>query len=562
MISVVRSEIRPGAYADSIVLMQLQSALARLPGVLDAGVVMGTPVNLDLLASNELLPDSAAAAGADDLVVVVKAESDEAAAEALAQIDALLARRSTTGDGEHRPRSLAAAIKALPESNWVLISVPGRWAAGVARQAVDLGRHVFLYSDNVPLEDEIQLKQEAAAKGLLFLGPDCGTTIVNGVGLGFANRVRRGAIGLVGASGTGLQAVTSRIHELGGGISHALGTGGRDLTAEVAGITAHETLDLLARDPDTHVIVLISKPPAPRVAAGLLSAARATAKPVVVHFFDFAPPARSLDNLHFTTSLSRAAELAVELLEGGAEPSSRAEIANSEHHPGRLRGLFAGGSLAVEAQEGLRPFLTPLYSNVPISGVERLTDPTRSQGHTILDLGSDELTVGRLHPMMDQQLRIDRLHQEAADPEVGLLLLDVVLGYGAHPDPAAELVPAIKEIRRRREVEIVAVVIGTDEDEQEISSQIERLTAAGARVFRTVTEATTTISRILAARRPTGGTPVALEVLSSPVVAINVGLETFYDSLTGQGVEAVQLEWRPPAGGNDQLMSILERMKK
>ncbi|MEE9561672.1 MAG: acyl-CoA synthetase FdrA [Thermoanaerobaculia bacterium] len=562
MPSVVRSEIRPGAYADSIVLMQLQSALTRLPGVIDVGVVMGTPVNLDLLASNELLPDSAAAAGADDLVVVVKAESDEAAADALAQIDALLARRSTAGDGEHRPRSLAAAIKALPDSNWVLISVPGRWAAGVAREAVDLGRHVFLYSDNVPLEDEIQLKQEAAAKGLLFLGPDCGTTIVNGVGLGFANRVRRGAIGLVGASGTGLQAVTSRIHELGGGISHALGTGGRDLTAEVAGITAHETLDLLARDPDTRVIVLVSKPPAPKVAAGLLSAARATAKPVVVHFFDFAPPARSLDNLHFTTSLSRAAELAVELLENGAESASSAAIAKDEHHPGRLRGLFAGGSLAVEAQEGLRPFLTPLYSNVPISGVERLTDPTRSQGHTILDLGSDELTVGRLHPMMDQQLRIDRLHQEAADPEVGLLLIDVVLGYGAHPDPAAELVPAIEEIRRRREVEIVAVVIGTDEDQQEISSQIERLTAAGARVFRTVTEATTYISRILAARRPTGGTPVALDVLSSPVVAINVGLESFYDSLTGQGVEAVQLEWRPPAGGDVQLMSILERMKK
>ena len=542
--------------------MQLQSALTRLPGVIDAGVVMGTPVNLDLLASNELLPESAAAAGADDLVVVVKAESDEAAADALTQIDTLLARRSTAGDREHRPRSLDAAIKAQPDSNWVLISVPGRWAAGVAREAVDLGRHVFLYSDNVPLEDEIQLKQEAAAKGLLFLGPDCGTTIVNGVGLGFANRVRRGSIGLVGASGTGLQAVTSRIHELGGGISHALGTGGRDLTAEVAGITAHETLDLLARDPDTRVIVLVSKPPAPRVAAGLLSAARATGKPVVVHFFDFAPPARSLDNLHFTTSLSRAAELAVELIESGAEPIAKAEVADGEHRPSHLRGLFAGGSLAVEAQEGLRPFLTPLHSNVPVSGVERLPDPTRSLGHTILDLGSDELTVGRLHPMMDQQLRIDRLHQEAADPEVGLLLLDVVLGYGAHPDPAAELVPAIEEIRRRREVEIVAVVIGTDEDEQEISSQIERLTTAGARVFRTVTEATTYISRVLAARRPTGGTPVALEVLSSPVVAVNVGLETFYDSLTGQGVEAVQLEWRPPAGGNVELMSILERMKK
>src|SRR5438105_4012812 len=257
--TVIRSEVRPGAYFDSAVLMLLQRGLARLPGVEDAGVVMATAANCELLEQSGLLTAAGKQASANDLVIVVRASDDDGAARALAQVDELLARRRSAASPEFQPKSLETAVKQLPEAGWVLVSVPGRFAAGVARQALDLGRHVFLYSDNVSLEDEIALKQLALAQGLLVMGPDCGTAIIGGFGLGFANRVRTGRIGLVGASGTGLQAITSRIHALGAGVSHALGTGGRDLKQDVGAITARQALDLLARDPGTDVIVLVSK---------------------------------------------------------------------------------------------------------------------------------------------------------------------------------------------------------------------------------------------------------------------------------------------------------------
>ncbi|HEX6863379.1 MAG TPA: hypothetical protein VF414_11215, partial [Thermoanaerobaculia bacterium] len=270
----VRCAVRAGAYYDSIVLMQLQRALAALPGVLDAGVVMATPANRDLLAASGLLPGEEVAAGPDDLLIAVQAESAAAAGEALARVDALLAvRRAGASGQEFRPRSLASAFKQLPEARWVLVSVPGRHAAAVAGEALDAGRNVFLYSDNVSLADELALKQKARSRGLLVMGPDCGTAIVGGTGLGFSNRTQRGRIGLIGASGTGLQAVVSHLHARGAGISQAIGVGGRDLSAEVGGITAAQALDLLARDPETEVIVLISKPPAPEVARRLIALA-------------------------------------------------------------------------------------------------------------------------------------------------------------------------------------------------------------------------------------------------------------------------------------------------
>ena len=444
--TAVRSEIRVGAYYDSAVLMQLQRGLLGVPGVIDSGVVMGTPANLELLEQSGLLIDEIKRVTANDLVIVVKAESESAASDALAQVDYLLARRRSAVEQEFRPRSLETAVKQLPEAGWVLVSVPGRYAAGVTREALDLGRHVFLYSDNVPLADEIALKQTAQTKGLLVMGPDCGTAIINGIGLGFANRVRRGAIGLVGASGTGLQAITSHIHTLGGGISHAIGAGGRDLKSEVGAITAHQALEVLARDPSTKVIVLVSKPPAPNVATKLLAAAQATGKPIVVDFIGYPPPARQLGALHFATSLSEAAELAVKLLVNG-KWSLETQPTITNYY---LRGLFSGGTLAYEALLGLQTVLSPIYSNAPISESQKLPDPLKSQAHTIVDLGDDVFMVGRLHPMIDNDLRLRRLRQEAADPEVGLILLDVVLGEGAHPDPASELAPAIKEIRDRR----------------------------------------------------------------------------------------------------------------
>jgi FdrA protein len=560
---VTRCAVRPGAYHDSVVLMQLQRALAGLPGVLDAGVVMATPANLDVLAASGLMGETKTAAGPHDLLIAVKAETDAAAGEALARVDALLQVRRGGGEQDFRPRSLASAFKMLPEASWVLISVPGRYAAGVADEALGHGRNVFLYSDNVPVADEVALKRQARAKGLLVLGPDCGTAVVGGVGLGFANRVRRGPVGLIGASGTGLQAIMSHIHALGAGISQAIGTGGRDLSSGVGGLTAAQALDLLRRDPETQVIVLVSKPPSPEVAVHLLAAARAAGKPVVIQFLGAPLPGRRLGNLHFAASLAEAAELAVAVVGAQhAEPSLQTG-------GGRyLRGLFSGGTLAYEALLGISAFLAPVYSNAPLLESQRLADPLHGQGHTILDLGADEFTVGRLHPMMDFDLRRRRLRQEVADPEVRLILLDLVLGEGAHADPAGEMAPEIERAFEEAEaagraLEIAVLVIGTDEDPQDLPTQISTLERTGAHVFRTVNELVEHAAMRLGPEPENAedAAPVPLETIQGPLAAVNVGLESFYDSLVAQGARAVQVEWKPPAGGNEKLAGILARMK-
>lgn len=622
--TVLRHELRPGRYLDSIVLMQLQAALAERPGVLEAGAVMGIPENLALLEASGLLPEVADRPGPSDLLVVVRAESAAEAEAALGRVDELLARDRSGTDEAYRPRGLASAVRLLPAARWVLVSVPGRFAAGVAREALALERHVFLFSDHVPLEEEVSLKREARARGLLVMGPDCGTAMIRGVGFGFANRVRRGPIGIVAASGTGLQAVACRIHALGSGVSHAIGTGGRDTTPEVGGATVLQGLDLLARDPETRAIVLISKPPAPEVAGRLLAAAERAGKPVVVYFTGSAPPSSGAvaEPVHFATSLAGAASLAVRVAGdtgtgagGGAEvgaaevgtadagtaeagmgPAARERLRAGAAGPGSgggdadepldgfLRGLLAGGTLAHEVLQAAKAFLPTgtLYSNLEAEGVGTLPDPVTSRGHTVLDLGADVFTAGRPHPMLDNGLRIARLRREAEDPEVGLLLLDVVLGDGAHPDPAAELAPAVEAARAGREVEIVAILVGTDEDPQDAEVQASRLAAAGARVFRDVDAAMEHVRRRLGGRA--GGTakarafevardegapsdlaidvPVGLEALRAPVAAIDVGLEAFHESLVARDVRAVHVDWRPPAGGDERLAAILEKMRR
>lgn len=549
---MIAFEVRKGAYYDSVVLMQLQKALAALDGVDDAGVVMATDANKEVLAASGLLPDEVTAR-ADDLLIVVKGDK---AQEALSQVDDLLKQQRPSGTAQgFRPKSLNTAVAQTPDSQFVLISVPGRYAAGVAEEALNLGKHVFLYSDNVSVADEVKLKQSAQEKGLLVMGPDCGTAVINGIGLGFANRVRRGNIGIVAASGTGLQAVSTEIHNLGGGISQAIGTGGRDLKEAVGGITAQQALDILNRDPQTSVIVLISKPPSAAVAAKLLQAAQHADKPVVVNFIGYPPPGRRIGNLLFASGLYDAAEHAVQISNEAATafPEQRRPL------NGYLRGLFSGGTLAVQMLIGLQAVLDPIYSNIPLSAEQKLTDIMHSQAHTILDLGEDEFTQGRLHPMMDNDLRLRRLKQEMADPEVDMIVLDIVLGEGAHPNPAAELAPVIGEAVQAGK-RVIAIVVGTENDPQDVLSQIEHLAAAGAQIFPNVNESLDYVFNRLPHAETTNS--VSLEAFSGKgLTAVNVGLESFYDSVKEQAGTAVQVDWRPPAGGNEQLMAILAKMK-
>ncbi len=582
--SIIKTEIRSGAYYDSIVLMQLHTALADLPHILNVGVMMGTATNKSLLAQSDLLTDEAQAAQADDLVIVVRGEDEAVAEDALGQVDSLLAKRRAVAEGQdYLPQSLEAATKMLPEAGWVLVSVPGPYAADVARDALGLGKHVFLYSDNVSLDDEISLKQMAAQRGLLLMGPDCGTAIINGIGLGFANRVRRGSIGLVGASGTGLQHITSRIHQLGGGITQVIGTGGRDLSADVGAITARQALAFFSQDDETQAIVFISKPPAPKVADDVLRLARTTGKPVVINFIGYVPPADMphSDHIHFVSTLDQAAELAVELAEtslpdppkdalpqkGGTKDQNSPLWGARGVQASYLRGLFSGGTLAYEAMLILQDYLPAIYSNAPLNKTHQLANAFVSQKHTVLDLGEDEFTVGRLHPMLDNTLRLQRLQQEAQDPSVGLILLDIVLGYGAHSDPGGEFAPAIAQALGQAQsegcsLEIVVVVIGTDEDPQDMTSQMQRLREAGARVETHHETALRYVGQVLQSRNAIDDLPLLdLGALHRPLGAINIGLESFTESLQTQAAEVIQVDWKPPARGNEKLRGILARMK-
>jgi FdrA protein len=481
-------------YRDSVALMQLSARLRALPGVEEASMIMATEGNLALLREVGLLAGEVAARPSD-LLAVVRAKTQAAAEAAIGRgEDALRAAAPVaagTGPAAIAPRSIDMALAAAPASNLALISVPGEYAAAEAAKALGRGLNVMLFSDNVSLGDEVALKRRAAERGLLLMGPDCGTAIVDGVPLGFANRVRRGPIGCVAASGTGLQQVTTLVDRLGLGVSQAIGTGGRDLNDAVGGITMLAGLQRLAADRDTKVIVLISKPPAPAVAARVIAGAAKARKPVVVNFIGADAEARGR-NLHVARTLEDAARAAVALAQGRKPPKAPAaprlgalpRLTKAQRY---VRGLFSGGTFCYEAGRILGAALGESW---------------QAGGHRLVDLGDDVYTRGRPHPMIDHRLRNERIVREASDPEVAVILLDVVLGYGAHPDPAGEMTPALRAARKtNRRVAFVGSVCGTDADPQGLARQEAALREAGVLLGASNAAAARLAAKIVAGRR-------------------------------------------------------------
>jgi FdrA protein len=517
-VTASRVEVRRGTYHDSVTLMQVSRQAEQLPGVEAAAAVAATPVNLELLARQGFAVDPAGL-GPSDLVVCVRAADEETADQAMEQVAALLAGSSggTSGDAGAGPvappRSLRAAARRHPDLNLAVLSVPGRHLHYEITQALQAGLHVFCFSDGLDRAAEAACKRFAADRGLLLMGPDCGTAILDGVGLGFANAVRRGPVGVVGASGTGIQEVTCLLDAAGVGISHAIGVGGRDLSPEVGGIMTLRALELLAADPATERIVVISKPPDPEVARRVAEAAAATGKPAVLAFPGMAAPPPLPDGVTFVGSLEAGAAWA---LEGGVaagtpdpqppgdgaptgrvaapgEQGERLSTAPPEGPdpppavtPGAIRGLFCGGTLCYEAMAMVAKVVGRVASNIPLRPAWRLADSNRSEGHTFVDFGDDALTEGRAHPMIDPGLRNERFRREAADPETGVVLLDVVLGYGAHPDPAGQLAPLIERALADRPggLSVVVSLCGAAGDPQGLDGQAATLRAAGARVTR------------------------------------------------------------------------------
>jgi FdrA protein len=497
----IRYLIKTSQYYDSVSLMSVAHHVRTLPGVEDFALVMGTEANKSLLAQAVPLTAEVQAASSTDLILMVKGE-ESVLDSALRAAEKRLSQRPGTVHGyERRPRTLRNAFRSCPDSSLAVVSVAGMYAAAEAWDALHQGLHVLLFSDNVTLDDEIALKHYAVEHGLLMMGPGAGTAILNGVALGFANVVPRGPVGIVSAAGTGLQEVSTLLAKQGVGLSQGIGVGGRDLSESVGGLMMLHAIDALQHDPATGVIVLISKLPAPAVADRVLAKLVAAGKPGVVIFMGAPASMQSAEHrVYVATTLHEAAWAAAALARGENPASVRPALAARRQtvraqaeslaaglDPSQryLRGLFSGGTLCEEAMRLWHESLGGIWSNGPLEPRFQLPDSSQSQQHCALDLGEEEFTVGRPHPMIDNDLRIRRLFQEARDPDVAVIQMDVVLGYGAHPDPASELAPAIRQAREQadRELIVVTSITGTESDPQGYARQAAGLESAGALVM-------------------------------------------------------------------------------
>jgi len=576
--------------------------LQKWPDIAEAILMMGTPSNKEFLRNQNLLSPEGEKATANDLIIALEAGTAETLEQAQREMESLFRAVEATG-GRQAPRTIEAALRQLPGANLCLISVPGSYAAAEARKALRAGLHVLLYSDNVTLEQERELKELARSRGLLCMGPDCGVVNLNGAALALASVVRSGPIGIAGASGSGIQQVAVLAERWGLGISQAIGVGGRDLHDAVGGLGLETALDALDADPDTQIIVLVLPAPGPVTLEKLLTRIRRCRKPVVACSSGSDLATLRAAGVHVADDLEDAAALAVTLASGRA--SSRLQICRSADVSAELqqreirglqptqrfvRGLFCGGTFLKEALRILTPVLGPIHSNAPLSPELALAGRAVSREHTLVDYGAEEFTLGRPHPVIDPQLRRERLQQEADDPEVAVILLDIILGPAVHHDPAGAVTDTIVAAKRRaadqgRYLSVVASVCGTEGDPQTLSKQEEALRAAGVAVLPSNAEAARLAARIVqrgAATFPAGhsvpdvGSPQAVptmadaeaEIRSRGVVAlfeqelqvVNVGLTLFAEALKRQGVRLVSLEWSPPAQGDAELAALLEKL--
>jgi FdrA protein len=496
-----RIVIKKNQYRDSVFLMVINEQTRSLQGIDEIAIMMGTDNNKDIIKQVGFSDPEIEKATPHDIVICIRADAQETIEKALRKIDEMLTRKPKAGDLESVYKTLDAAVRERSDTNFAIISVPGAFAARETRKALDCGLNVLLFSDNVSIEEEIELKQLASRKDRIVMGPDCGTAIINHVPLGFANAVIPGSIGVVAASGTGLQEVVCIIDRAGEGISQAIGTGGRDLSDHVGGISMLKGIDILDQDLETQVIVLISKPPGPYTTAKVLDRVARSPKRAVIHFLGSQPEATSRPGVLSGRTLEETALIAVAALRNepyekreftlGREDllmSIRNEIGPMASGQKFIRGLFSGGTLCDEAMLILRDYVGDVYSNTPLKPAQRLQDLSRGFAHSCIDLGDDYFTRGRPHPMISPDSRTRYLLSESDDPEVAVILLDVVLGFGAHGDMAGALAKNILEAKAKARarggyLSVVASVTGTSKDPQNLAGQIDKLRECGAVVM-------------------------------------------------------------------------------
>ena len=580
---MLKTIVKKGSYHDSVVLMLLTNQISSIEGVKKVSIMMATPANKDIYRQSGLSTSELEEASANDMVVVADVDDDGLLDVIMEEVEAFFKKQSTSESdkkGAEAVRSWDKALGKLADANLAVISIPGAYAALEADRALDEGMNVFMFSDNVTLEDEIKLKKKAHEKGLAVMGPDCGTGIIQGVPIAFTNHVAPGPIGIIGASGTGIQELTTIIDRLGEGVKNAIGTGGRDLSTEVGGITMMDMIEAMEKDDTVKVLIIISRPPAKAVRDRISDRLSNFKKPVVTLFLGEKPEYHE-ENFYHAYTLDEAARLAVGLVrgqdiaEGSVEADSSSFFAAEEKKT--IKAYYSGGTLAGEAAMLIKDALNLKVPPQKAEGFMLKTD-----GHIVVDLGDDVYTQGKPHPMIDPAKRIECMQEAIDDESTGVILLDIMLGYGSHEDMAGALLPAIIRLRDKareegRKLFFVATVCGTRRDFQGYDKAVETLKEAGVIVCENNKLAVHTAIRAIgldfeepvkeirpkttARIQKTEASEKLLELLSQKPRVINVGLKSFAEVIEAFGCDVVQYDWAPPAGGNVELIKVLNFLR-
>lgn len=572
--------IQKNAYQDSITLMLLTKKISSIEGVNKVSIMMGTPANKEILANSGLSTPEQSNASPNDIIIVfdIDQKNESIASEIKNQIDDFLNKQSgaNKNSGAQSVKNWRAALDKLPDSNLVLISIPGQYAAIEAENALNAGKNVMIFSDNIPLSEEKKLKDKAASKGLIVMGPDCGTAFIKGVPLAFCNVLPKGNIGIVGASGTGVQEVSTLVAKYGAGVSHILGTGGRDLKEDINATTMKACILALENDPNTECIAVISKPPAQNVKKEVLSLLRSIKKPSVVIFLGD-EIAQHESNIYFATTLEECAQIAYSLSLGRAQQKAayQPELLSSAKLSGAIKGLYAGGTLAGEAAFLITKALNLTDDTSPPEGYM-----LKYNGFEVIDLGDDIYTRGKPHPMIDPTNRIELIQQMAKAPETAIILLDVVLGYGASTTMAESLIPAIQAAQKEakannKPLQFIATICGTELDPQNYQAEKALLESNGVLVASSNSSAVATALAMIDkpltfAEKSINSTSIPSEASSKLDVSeavlsmlingpsiINIGLKNFTQPFEDKNVPFVQYDWQPKAGGDIELQKML-----
>ncbi len=492
-----KSKVFYGTYRDSVLLMKMAASIRKMPDVQSAEVMMASESNKAILNALGLLTDEIQQAANTDLAVSVIADTEDTIAKAIDKAEDLI----LFGEQTEGYANTSEALLNYPDANLALISIAGEYAAEEAEKALRSGMNVMIFSDNVDIEDELRIKQYAESQGLFVMGPDCGTAMINGAGLAFCNSVRRGNVGIVGASGTGTQEAMVLLDKNLVGISHAIGTGSNDIKQSIGGITMLHGIRLLQENADTDYILIIGKPTAPEVEEKIVAELKKGPKPAVVCLLG-GERSGTDGNIQYAQNLEEAAMMMVAKVKGtkknyelddkliAVAKEKGSALAASQRN---VRALYTGGTLAGEACLILGSAM-PIESNIKIRTAALMEDPRKPSGSSVVDLGDDVFTKGKPHPMIEPTLRAEHMVKQAEDPTVGVILMDFVIGYGVHEDPVGCTIPYIKQAQeiaatQNRNLVIIGYVLGTETDPQKIDEQNKMLEDCGVLVAQTNAQA-------------------------------------------------------------------------